>query len=224
MWLDYGINHVALDPDTINDWIYYIPDKIRQLCISPYVENIEPKELFQYKRVYHIAGGVFTGSSENMLKYCELYKSKIEQIYNEGWYHLDEIIMSIIIKENSELFDLYYGDYEGIISNYQKPAHNINLIMKGIYKCIEYNNHDVGYHILKYVNNYFQRNYFSHLVYYHIGFHISIDYYCNNKKLCNNVIDLVKILKKIDKPKIEKLLEDNNYNINFYINKELLYD
>ena len=110
IWMDFGINHVAVNTEYIHEWITKVPDKIKQLCINPYIENIEPKTYFQ--NIYHnCAGGLFSGSKENMLKYIELFKQKTEQIYNEEWYQIDEAVMTMVQRENYELFDFFYVDY-----------------------------------------------------------------------------------------------------------------
>jgi hypothetical protein len=94
MWMDFGINHVAISTDYIHELVTKVPDKIKQLCINPYIENIEPKQYFG--NIHHnCAGGLFSGSIENMLKYIDLFKRKTEQIYNEGWYQIDEAVMTM---------------------------------------------------------------------------------------------------------------------------------
>jgi hypothetical protein len=117
IWMDFGINHVAKNTELINDWFYNVPDKIRQMCINPYTEEEGPKKYFEL--IHHnTAGGLFSGSSENLLKYSELFKQKTAKIYNDNWYQIDEAVMAIVQRENPELFTLFYGDYQGIISNY----------------------------------------------------------------------------------------------------------
>jgi hypothetical protein len=138
VWLDFGINHVAENTEHIFEWIDKIPDKIKQMCINPYIENIEPKTYFEF--IYHnMAGGLFSGSIENMRKYSELFKNKIEEIYKDNWYQIDEAVMTMVQRENPELFDLFYGDYQGIISNYLYPIHNMDLILKSSQKYIDNN-------------------------------------------------------------------------------------
>jgi len=61
IWMDFGINHVAQSTEMISKWITKVPDKIKQMCINPFVENIDPKEYF--RNIYHnMAGGLFSGS------------------------------------------------------------------------------------------------------------------------------------------------------------------
>ena len=127
IWMDFGINHCAKNCEKIHEWIVKVPDKIKQLCINPFIENCNYKQFFQ-NIYHHLASGVFSGSCENMLKYCDLFEHKIEEIYNEGWYQLEEAIMTILHRDYPDLFSLYYGDYDSIISNYLEPINNIDLI------------------------------------------------------------------------------------------------
>jgi hypothetical protein len=82
VYIDFGINHVAQNCEQIHDWILYIPDKIKQLCINPFIENIDYKEYFQY--IYHnVAGGLFSGSKDNLFNMiCLSILNKIEKIVN----------------------------------------------------------------------------------------------------------------------------------------------
>jgi len=231
VWMDFGINHVALNTEQIHKWIYQVPDKIKQLCINPYTETTDYKNMFQYI-YHHTAGGLFSGSSENLMTYSRLFKKKTEQIYAEEWYQLDEAVMTIVQKENHELFDLFYGDYQGIVSNYLSPIHNIGLIINGVQKYIDANKARDAFNTLCYCNDYFLENPDHPFIYQYIQQHIIVDYYHNNKLLLQSVIGLIRLkhLKKYDnsnsnnseKSKINILLENNKENINFYENKHLL--
>lgn len=150
IWMDFGINHVALSVDYINKWINNIPNKIRQLCINPYIEpNVVHKEVF--KTIYHhTAGGLFSGSIYNLLIYCKLFKEQVEKMYQESWYQIDEAVMTIVQRENPDLFDLYYGDYASIISNYMFPVHDLYLIVHSLNKCIQFNDHTTLQHLIQY--------------------------------------------------------------------------
>ena len=219
-WIDFSIIHVAQNSEKIHEWINCIPDKIKQLCINPFIENEEHKTFFRYI-YHHTAGGLFTGSKEYLLKYCELFKQKTEQIYNEDWYQIDEAVMTIVQRENEDLFDFFYGDYQGIISNYNYPVHNIELIMIGIKKCINANEKKRAYEILCYCNKYFEKNYNTNeYVYEYVYYHIILDYYYNNCLLVPDVIKIIKLLREHNKYRIDGLLEYNSSNIDFYKNKE----
>jgi len=159
MWIDFGINHVAKNVEMIHSWIDKIPNKIKQLCINPYVEDEKPKELF--RNVYHhTAGGLFSGDIPHLLKYVELFIKKTNDIYEDNWYQLDEAVMSIVQKENPELFEMYYGDYGQIISNYNELNDNLYIIIQGLNKLMHNinKNHIFIINILNYISPYFKNN------------------------------------------------------------------
>ena len=221
VWCDFGINHVALDYDKIHEWILSVPDKIKQLCINPYIENINDKDMF-HNIYHHTAGGLFSGSSENLLKYSTLFKNKIDQIYSEDWYQIDEAIMTIVQKENPDLFDLFYGDYQGIISNYFSPFHNIELILIGIEKALNYNNNKLAYNILNYCHSYFTNNIDSSEIYKYIYQRLIVDYYNNDTKLKLEVIYLINKKLLQNDENMKNLLNNNKNILDFYSNKHLI--
>ena len=165
----------------------------------------------------------------------ETIKNLIDKIYNEGWYQIDEAIMTIVQRENPELFDLYYGDYQGIISNYLEPVNNIDLIMTMINKAYKYNNLTLMFRICKYLIPYFKLNINSNYIYDFIKYNIICNYYCNEKLLLTDIIYLInmKIIEILDNSynsninnkinnKIIEILNQNIDNINFYLNKKYI--
>jgi hypothetical protein len=229
VWMDFGINHVAKSPETIHSWIHQIPDKIRQLSINPFCESIDPKQYFT--NVWHnIAGGLFTGSKENLLKYVELFKEKTKQIYEEGWYQMDEAIVTIISRENPQLFDLYYGDYEGIIANYLKPEenlnagsylYNMNIILEQSKKLVHFGEFKEAANILDFCHSYFIRHIQDPLLYHYLAQHFILDYYYNDHKIQEKVIELIQLTRLYGfEEQTNQFLQENMNNINFYENKQ----
>lgn len=223
VWMDFGINHVAENTEKIHEWINLIPNKIKQLCINPYTENVDNKEMFQYI-YHHTAGGLFSGSKENMKKYSELFKQKTEQIYNEDWYQIDEAVMTMVQRENPELFEFFYGDYQGIISNYIKPIHNMDLILRGCQKYIDSNKTKEAFYLLLYCVDYFFEHQTHDLIYLFLHQNIIVNYYHNNKLLLEKVIYFINLKltseNPIEKERIHILLENNKTNIDLYENKD----
>jgi hypothetical protein len=219
--MDFGLNHVAKNTEYIHQWISCVPDKIKQLCINPFTENIPNKEYFKF--IYHnMAAGLFSGSAENLLKYCDLFKQKTEEIYRDNWYQLEEAVMTMVHKENPDLFDLFYGDYQGIISNYLSPIHNIELILKGAQKCIDSNNTEKAYKIICYCIPYFENNMNSHLIFWYIHQHFIVDYYHNDAQIADSIIKMIQYLRETNYDKILQTLINNKHNINLYKNKEFI--
>jgi hypothetical protein len=225
MWMDMGINHVAKEPNMIHNWIRSVPDKIKQLCINPYLENDIVKDYFILIR-HNCAGGLFSGNKDNILKYIQLYKNKVEQIYNENWYQIDEAIMTIVQRENPDLFEFYYGDYEGIIANYLEPKYSIGLIIQGSEKAIRYNKSNFAYKILRYLSPYFKikerRN--NDWIYRYISQNIICNYYNNNSLLHDDVIEYINEKLSADDKHMMCILRCNQSNLNFYKNKNNILD
>jgi hypothetical protein len=192
VWIDFGINHVAKNTEEIHNWITNIPDKIKQICINPYLETQNYKQFFNII-YHHTAGGLFSGSSGNLLLYSLYFRQKVQQILNDDWYQIDETIMTIIQREHPELFTFYYGDYEGIISNYITPKHNINLICRMIDKSVSYLRNDVCYQILQYVIPFYKLkiNQNHHFFYHFLHKHIIIDYDYNDKCLLLSIVNIL---------------------------------
>ena len=101
--------------------------------------------------------------------------------------------------------------------------HNIDLILRGSQKYIDSNKTKEAYRILGYLGDYFE-NRLDEMVYRFIQQHIIVDYYNNNCLLDGSVVALIKKIKKLDSKRIGELLNFNTRNINFYRNKEELYD
>ena len=224
IWMDIGINHVAENVEKIYDWIDKVPDKIKQQCINPYTENVSPKQYFQM--IYHnMAGGLFSGSLENMKKYSELFKKKTEEIYNENWYQIDEAVMTLVHRDNPDLFELFYGDYQGIVSNYQTPIHNIELILKACQKYLDYNRNKEAYDTLRYCLPYFLNNSENGLAFYFIELNLKTNFINNNNLLLEEIIRLINLKKnsvnKWQQDLIYNILENYKVYINCYENKDV---
>lgn len=223
IWLDMGINHVAKDPFTIEQWIDYIPDdKIKQMCINPFLESDKPCDIF-HNIFHHTAGGLFSGSKACMTKYIALYKAKVEQIYNtEHWYQIDEAIMTIIQREHRDLFQLYYGDYEGIIANFAVPKYSIELIIKGAEKCLTFNNTFEAFKIMQYLEPYFniKLHQTGEHFYKYIMYNIICNYYQNNKCLLDSVVDIINKHIATGNIEMRHLVSRNMNNLQFYANKQ----
>ena len=217
VWLDFGINHVAKNSDRINEWITEIPDKIKQLCINPYIEKREPKEFFQFI-YHHTAGGLFSGSCNNMKRYIELFKKKTEEIYSKDWYQIDEAVMTMVQRENPELFDFFYGDYEGIISNYLRPRHSIDLIMTGLRKTYKGGRYDITAQMLDYMFS----GQIENVDYFYECIEKSLvcNYYTNERKLKEYIINQINSI--LSGGNIERIKSIVVANINYYENKELI--
>ena len=65
-----------------------------------------------------LCSGFFTGNCEYMYNVCDLIENKFLEYLEQGYGHADEQLMSPVYYENPEFFELYYGEYFQMITNY----------------------------------------------------------------------------------------------------------
>jgi len=94
-------------------------DKISTVYIDYISENTiaDPKSYYQFGRC-SLCSGFFTGSAKNMNTFTNKMVEKFLYYLELGYGHADEQLFSPIYFENRDLFDLYYGDYFQMITNY----------------------------------------------------------------------------------------------------------
>jgi hypothetical protein len=129
--MDFGLLRFTSSLKEIEQWS--VPDKVRMLLICPY--TLEDPEPFEYFHTTHhnVAGGLVTGSGEKILEMIGLFRQELETMLNQlCWCQLDEAIMATIVRKHPHLVDFYYGDYSGIISNYEmiRDMKNVSQIIQ----------------------------------------------------------------------------------------------
>jgi hypothetical protein len=230
IWIDFGINHVAKSPEKIHEWIGKVPDKVKQLCINPYIEKDDRKLFFQYI-YHHTAGGLFSGSTEHMKEYIRLFKEKVEEVYSQGWYQIDEAIMTMVQRDNPYLFEYFYGDYEGIIANYDSPVYSFWLIFLGMNKLLSFeggSNMETKMWcmcILDYLEPYFEtvENQSGEYFYDYINKNILVNYYFYERKLKDSVLRLIHNKLALndenssDFKAMREFVQVNRNNLSFYL-------
>ena len=79
---------------------------------------MEPPINYFHMTWHNVAGGMLSGSGDNLLRFNELFDQQLHQMITEKWCQLDGVLTACIVRQYPELFDYYYGDYCGIIDNY----------------------------------------------------------------------------------------------------------
>uniref|UniRef100_A0A6C0K2V4 Uncharacterized protein n=1 Tax=viral metagenome TaxID=1070528 RepID=A0A6C0K2V4_9ZZZZ len=223
IWMDLGINHVARNTERIHEWILRVPDKIKQLCINPFVEDVENREIF-HNIYHHMAGGLFSGNAQYLKKYADAFKTKTAQIYNDGWWQVDEAVMTMVQRENPDWFDLFYGDYIGIISNYSSPIHSLYLIFTGLSKCMQYNKTAFAQNILNYLEKYFEKeeHQSGEFANAYIRQSIIANYYQNNQLLKTVVLQIINKNLLKENQEVIQIIRENAGNLQFYGNRNMI--
>lgn len=68
---------------------------------------------------------IFTGRFDYFKQFNKLIIESFYECLNKGYGHADEQLYSIVYFKNSSIFQVYYGDYHQMITNYISVIDNI---------------------------------------------------------------------------------------------------
>ena len=69
-----------------------------------------------------MCSGFFTGSTDYMQRFCDAIEGKFMEALEAGYGHADEQLFSMVYFDNRDIFDVYYGDYQEMVTNYVYPV------------------------------------------------------------------------------------------------------
>ena len=118
MCLDFGLTRFTENLSVIENWV--IGERVKMLMINPYLPSNPPPATYFHTIRHNVAGGLLTGGGAQILELIKLFDIERERMMSDQWCQLDEAIMACVIRKYPNLCDFYYGDYCGIISNYEK--------------------------------------------------------------------------------------------------------
>jgi len=219
LWIDFGITHVAQNSNLIYNWLGKISDKIRLMEMVPY-NSENPKEYF--KKIYHNhAAGLISGSKAYMLNFIDLFRNLVNKVIDNGWYQLDEALITIIVNKYPDYFDIYYGNYRNIISNYHEYTGGKETILSCVRQYRSLNNKSKVYHILRYMKSYFiTQQVITDEVLTYFYHYLLVNFYMSSSRYLDEDI-LTYFLETTDE-KIIKMLYMNIVNIRTYKNTKPL--
>lgn len=226
LWLDFGITHVAQNSHLIHSWIDKISDKVRLLEIAPYNTNKDPKDYFRY--IYHNhAAGLISGSKSYMINFIDIFKNILCDIISNDWYQLDEAIMTMVINKYPQLCEVYYGDYQDIISNYKEYNGGQLLININIKKSVESKNYNKIYDMLQYMkSHYITKTDIDNNTVDYFYRHILTNYNTKSNTKPNKCldVDILQYFIETNNEKIIEMLYMNITNLQLYKNTKPLLD
>lgn len=139
-WMDFGIQHCAKAPqedwDAVSqEWPAFIrqeKERVHHLRIHTVLKSADCTYKDYFQMIYHhIAGSLFGGHEEPMREYISLFTNEWETIlYHDDWWQLDEAVMTIVVEKYPEKFRLWYGDYDGLISNFTRTQRSWDLVFQ----------------------------------------------------------------------------------------------
>lgn len=131
-WIDLGCNHIVRKLDDNVSKMLDKPNPKVSVCYIHYRgkdEITNMKSYLQYGGPCGIASTAYTVEKD----YVDRYYSSMFSIFNEmlyvGYGHTDETVMVYCYDRYPEIFDIYYGDYYSIFTNYHEPIDDYNSIL-----------------------------------------------------------------------------------------------
>jgi hypothetical protein len=122
-WIDFGCSHVA--PTNFIESARLLLDNPKPKVTVCYIRYRCSAELFDSsafckKGKCGIAGGVVSVERDYIFKlYARYMRVFYEHIEKTIWYS-DEQIMTYVHNRHPELFNIYYGDYKSLLTNYHE--------------------------------------------------------------------------------------------------------
>ena len=103
-------------------------DKV-STCYIDYIPKtaLEPVSSYLAFGRCSLCSGFFTGRRDYFYEFCNLVEQKFLYYLERGYGHADEQLFSPVYFAHPELFDLYYGDYYQMITNYRYIYENVEL-------------------------------------------------------------------------------------------------
>lgn len=142
LWMDLGVQHAAKatreEWDRVEkEWPEFMAqekyrEKIHQLCIHTVMKHPwTPWKDFFTSIYHHIGGGCIGGHREALGWYREAFWALWRKIlHEECWVQLDEALFTILVEDHPDRFRLYYGDYDGMVTNFIESKRSWYLVFQ----------------------------------------------------------------------------------------------
>lgn len=146
-WIDIGITYVpGILINNVNDTLAELKkimssnfEKIRMGCMcETSEEEASNPNLFYSERRSKLISGFISMPKELVNIFDSLISEEIGFCLKNGYFNLEEAIISRILAGNREYFEIYYGDYEDIFRCYFGRMGRVSTLMINIRYCHQY--------------------------------------------------------------------------------------
>jgi hypothetical protein len=138
-WINFNIQTMGLrNVELLDDCLSQYRDRFSTVYIG-YISEPDVRNNFEFIRTGRcsMCSGFFTGSTEYMYKVCDLIEQKFVHYLELGYGHADEQLYSPVYFDHPELFEVYFGDYHQMITNYvrcyENPHPTIHFVIPGTF-------------------------------------------------------------------------------------------
>jgi len=131
-WIDIGCNHIVRKLDEYAPLMVENPNPKISPCYIHYRSHEELKDIkkFVISGCCGIATTAFTVEASYVYRlYNSMFSVFHEHLYNNVG-HSDETVLTYCYDKFPEIFNIYYGDYYSIFTNYHKPIEDRDTIKR----------------------------------------------------------------------------------------------
>lgn len=131
-WIDFGCNHICRNIKKYASRILEQPNPKISVCYIHYRGHEEIRDMksyMEYGGKCGLAATAFTAEKSYIDKFYNLMFSIFNEQLYKGYGHTEETVMAYCYDRSPELFNIYYGDYYSVFSNYFEPLDDINSIV-----------------------------------------------------------------------------------------------
>jgi len=134
-WIDFGLTHVA-KLDFAEEAFQHVVDPIK-LLVNKWAssDELQAPDYYSLLRGY-VAGGFMTGSLASWQQFIRLFHSEATQCLEMKRAPSEEQIIPQIMQKHPDLFEAYYGDYDGILSNYHRQRLSMPITNYNLWVCL----------------------------------------------------------------------------------------
>jgi hypothetical protein len=107
-------------------------DKVSTTYID-YIPHDDTKDAAAYFKAggrCSLCSGFFTGRAAEFKEFCDKVDAQFMKYLEAGYGHADEQLFSPVYFENRDLFEVYFGDYQQMITNYRATHENPEITLR----------------------------------------------------------------------------------------------
>ncbi len=147
-WIDFGISYV-IDKSTsdLDEIVETTPEKIRLLMIQPTRFTDRTRNSFYPIRCDNIAGGFFSGSKSNIIKFSNDFETEMKEMIKTGFLGSEQHIFTYLAFNDRKNYEFLFGDYYSIISHGKSIKRDITSVVNCLKMCRHFGYTDLGYQI-----------------------------------------------------------------------------
>lgn len=128
-WVDFGIHKFILKKPEKMIYPNGLLDKIKIHCRNKVELNLN-KETFLKSTKNVFAGGSITGSKENLSLFKYMFDEEVKYLLNKNLVSSDQTIFTFIYQKYPWLFELSYGDWNEMFTNYYEIKENKKYVLE----------------------------------------------------------------------------------------------